>query len=82
MAIQLTQDAVNAAKSLLEHPLINEIFDDMERDAVNAAVNVSALEHELRLVLLMEVKVIRNLRSKLLLLKAREASLAEDSASE
>lgn len=82
MALELSRESVNAAKMLLEHPLIKEIFNELEKDAIEAAFNAGPLEHELRLSLINEAKTIRAVRSKLLSLKAREASLDDAGASE
>lgn len=76
MAIELTKEAVNAAKALLDHPVVNEIFEELERDAIEAALNAGPLEHEIRLALLNEAKVIRAVRSKLHTLTLRGAALS------
>lgn len=76
MAIELTKEAVNAAKALLDHPVVKEIFEELERDAIEAALNAGPLEHEIRLALLNEAKVIRAVRSKLHTLTLRGATLS------
>jgi hypothetical protein len=80
MAIELTREAVNAAKLILSHPVINEIFTELETSAINGAMQAGPVEHEIRYALLCEAKAIRSLRSKLLTLKAREASLNDEGA--
>ena len=80
MALELSRENVNAAKVLLDHPLINAIFDELEHDAIESAMQASPLDHDLRLAFINEAKVIRSLRSKLRSLKAREASLDDEGA--
>lgn len=80
MALELSRESVNAAKMLLEHPLINEIFNDLEQDAIERALQAGPLEHDLRAAFLTEANTIRSLRSKLRSLKAREASLDDEGA--
>lgn len=82
MAIPLTRENVEAAKVLLDHPLIAQIFGELENDAIEAALNAGPLEHELRLSFVNEAKTIRAVRSKLLTLKARGADLDDTGASE
>lgn len=82
MALALSRENVNAAKVLLDHPLINEIFNELESEAIEAAINAGPLEHDLRAALLIEARSIRSLRSKLLTLKAREVSLDDEGASD
>lgn len=71
MALALTREHVEAAKTLLDHPLIKEIFDELEREAIEAAINAHPLEHDTRLAFINEAKVIRAVRHKLMVLKAR-----------
>ncbi len=54
-----------AARGILAVPLFGELMDELERDAVNAAVNANYEDHEARQAYLAEVRAIRNLRSKL-----------------
>ncbi len=54
-----------AAQQLLSNPLLNEILDEMERGAVEAAVNAPLSDDEQRRVSTMEVRAIRSLRSQL-----------------
>lgn len=75
MALKLTKEAVEAAKVLLAHPVINEIFSDLEQEAIEGALNAGPLEHDLRFALLKEAQVVRSVRSKLTTLVAREAGL-------
>lgn len=80
MGIKLSRESVEAAKTLLSHPLIIEIFKELESEAIEAALETDPLEHDLRAALLVEVRAIRSLHSKLLTLKAREASLNDKGA--
>lgn len=75
MALKLSRENVEAAKALLDHPVINEIFSSLERDAIEGAMNAGPLEHDLRFALLKEAQIVRSLRSKLTTLVAREAGL-------
>jgi hypothetical protein len=50
---------------ILEHPIVKEIFDDMETDAINAAVSAKLTDKETPAVHLAEVRVIRSFRSRL-----------------
>lgn len=72
MAIELTPENVNAAKVILGHDVIKQIFDEMEHSAIEKALNTGPLDHELRLAFLNEAKVIRAVRSKLAMLGIRE----------
>lgn len=58
-------DRADAARGILAVPLFNELMDDLEMDAVNAAVNAAYADHEKRQACMAEVKAIRNLRQSL-----------------
>ncbi|MBT8152745.1 hypothetical protein KMP13_02300 [Epibacterium ulvae] len=53
------------AQQLLNNPLLGTILDDMERAAIEAAVNAPVSDDEQRRVSAMEVRVIRSLRKQL-----------------
>lgn len=63
------------AKMLIDHPLVNEIFDALEREAMSAAINAAPLEHDLRAARMAEIRAIRSLRQRLRLLVAESAAL-------
>lgn len=54
-----------AAQQLLNNALLNEILDDMERSALETAVNAPVSDDEQRRVSTMEVRAIRSLRKQL-----------------
>jgi CMP-N-acetylneuraminic acid synthetase len=82
MAIELTREKLEAARVLLDHPLIKEIFEELEKDAIESALSAGPMEHELRLARVNEAKVIRSVRQNLLSLKARGEYLSDAGASE
>ncbi|CCO44668.1 conserved hypothetical protein [Vibrio nigripulchritudo SOn1] len=51
------------AERLLNHPLIHQILDDLERDALDAIINTNDERHRAEHV--WEVRSIRSLRQKL-----------------
>ncbi len=53
------------AERLLNHPLINEIFDELESDAMEIAVHAKPSDDETRRTSMNEVRAIRALRQKL-----------------
>ena len=53
------------AERLLNHPLINEIFDELENDAMEVAVQAKASDDETRRTSMNEIRAIRSLRQKL-----------------
>lgn len=59
-----------AALQLVNDPLLNEILDDMEGAAVEAAIHAAPSDDEKRRTSLTEVRAIRSLRQQL---KARAA---------
>ena len=54
-----------AAQSLLAQPIIVDIFDDLERQAVDTCIDADPLAHEQRAWAACEVRIIRALRRKL-----------------
>ncbi|QAX31307.1 hypothetical protein [Leisingera sp. NJS204] len=54
-----------AAQRLLNDPLLNEILDEMERDAFETGVNAAPPNDEQRRNSMMEVRAIRSLRQQL-----------------
>lgn len=65
MAVKLTQEALNAARMIIEHPITQEILADMETSALNGAVNAKITDTETPAAYLAEVRAIRNFRSRL-----------------
>jgi len=55
-----------AALELVNSPLLNEILDGFERDAIDAAINAHPSDDETRRVATTEARAIQSLRGKLL----------------
>ena len=53
------------AEYLLSNQLLKQIFDDLERSAIEAAVNAKSSNDELRATSLQEVRAIRAVRREL-----------------
>ena len=53
------------AERLVEHPIINEIFDELERDAMEMSIQSKASDDETRRTMMNEIRAIRALRQKL-----------------
>lgn len=53
------------AAFLVKNTLLNEILDDLEHDAIEAALDARSSDHEKRLHATMEANAIRSLRGKL-----------------
>jgi hypothetical protein len=53
------------AERLLNHPLFNEIFDALESDAMEVAVQAKPSDDETRRTAMNEIRAIRSLRQKL-----------------
>lgn len=65
MALKLDQASLNAARMILEHPVVKEIIDDMEKTALNGAVNANITDEFKPAAYLAEVRAIRKFRSSL-----------------
>ena len=65
MALKYDQQAITAARMILDHPIVNEIFDDMEADYLNNAVNAKATNPVEVAAFLAEVRAIRKFRDNL-----------------
>ena len=65
MALKLDQQSITAARMILDHPVVKEIFDDMEMEALNNAVNAKLTDTETPAAFLAEVRAIRKFRSNL-----------------
>ena len=65
MARKYDQQAIAAARMILDHPVVGEIFTDMENDALNNAVQAKITDHETAAAWLAEVRAIRKFRDSL-----------------
>lgn len=65
MAIKRDKQAIAAARMILDHEIVGEIFDDMEREAMNNAVTAKITDHETAAAWLGEVRAIRKFRDNL-----------------
>lgn len=59
------QEKANAARMLIEHPLITELFEELEKSAVDVAMYAAPTDHETRAAKLTEARAIRALRQQL-----------------
>ena len=82
MAVELTSENVEAAKVVLNHPVVMAIFDELEKTAITQAIHAPLDNDRIRADLMAEVRTIRALRSKLQSLKMRGASLTDEGASD
>jgi hypothetical protein len=81
--VKLDKESLNAARMILEHPLVMEIISDMETSAMNGAVNAKLTDTETPAAYLAEVRAIRNFRSKLsFIITEGEATLKRNKAVE
>lgn len=82
MGLKYDQQSINAARMILDHPVVGEILDDMERDMLNTAVNTKSTDAETTAACLAEVRAIRKFRSTLnFLITNGEATLKRNAAS-
>lgn len=58
-------EPLGEAQYLLEHKLLNEIFDKLEHDATERAIHARASDDETRRTSLEEVRAIRHVRAEL-----------------
>lgn len=58
-------DQRGAAEYLRDHPLLNEIFDGLEKDATERAIHAKPDDDETRRDALHQVRAIRNVRREL-----------------
>ena len=83
MALKYDQQSISAARMILDHPIVNEIFDDMETEMVNAAINTKITDTETTTALLAEVRAIRKFRNNLkFLITNGEATLKRNKAAQ
>lgn len=78
MAVAINSTNINAARQLLDHPLFDEIFADMEAGAINHAIAAALSDDETRAAYLSEARAIRALRQKLRLLIAQGEAASGD----
>lgn len=62
---ELLRRRAAAMRSMVEIPYFNELWDDLERAAVNACINAAPTDHETRAAYAAEARAIRKFRSKL-----------------
>lgn len=74
MVTKLSRHEIEAARQILTHPVVKEIFDGMEMDAINSAVSAKMTDTETQQSHLAHVRVIRAFRSRL------DAILADSTA--
>jgi len=66
---------------ILDHPVVKEIFDDMEMEALNSAVNAKLTDTETPAAFLAEVRAVRKFRSSLsFIISQGEATLKRNQA--
>lgn len=58
-------DRQRAAQTLLEIPLFNQLWDELETQAVNRCINAKPDDDESRRVFASEARAIRNFRDKI-----------------
>lgn len=81
MALKYDKQSISAARMILDHPVVGEIFDNIEAEALNSAVNAKSTDTEIVGAHLAEVRAIRKFRSSLnFLLTTGEAALKRDQA--
>lgn len=77
MALELNRENINAARQILDHPIVAEILTSMESDALNSAVNAKLTDTDTPTAYLAEVRAIRSFRSRLnFLIQEGSAQLA------
>lgn len=82
MALKFSQQSIHAARMILEHPIVMEIFNHMESQALDGAVNAKITDIETPAAFLAEVRAIRKFRSDLeFIILNGEANLKRDQAS-
>ena len=65
MAVKLSEQEINAARMVLDHPVVIEVLNDMEKTALDNAVNAKPTDIETVAAQLAEVRAIRKFRNKL-----------------
>ena len=65
MALKPDKQSISAARMILDYPMVNEILDHMESEALNNAVNAKPTDTETTAVYLAEVRAIRKFKSSL-----------------
>lgn len=67
------EEKAYAASVLLDTPLVVELFDEIEKNAVNRCVHADPADDKTRAAFAAEVRAIRNLRSRLESMKRTKA---------
>lgn len=65
MSDELLRRRAAEARQMLDIPLFNELWDEIEKSAVNACIGAAPTDHETRSAYAAEVRAIRKFRSKL-----------------
>ena len=65
MASKLSEQEISAARMVLDHPIVIEILDAMEKTALDCAVNANPTDTGIVAAQLAEVRAIRKFRNKL-----------------
>lgn len=80
---KLDQTSLNAARMILDNPIVAELFDEMEAAAINGAVNAKLTDTETPAAYLAEVRAIRKFRSGLrFIIDEAPANLKRNEAAE
>ena len=67
-------ERTRSAQAILAIPLFDELMDELEAAAVNAAVYANSTDHEARQAHLAQVRAIRDLRSRVEVLAKEDQS--------
>ncbi|MDG3577132.1 hypothetical protein P7F60_12085 [Rhizobium sp. YJ-22] len=65
MSDELLRRRAAEARQMLDIPLFNEIWDEIERSATNACINADPADHDKRAAYAAEARAIKKFRSKL-----------------
>jgi hypothetical protein len=80
---KLDQTSLNAARMILDNPLVIEILEDMETAAINGAVQANITDEIKPAAYLAEVRAIRAFRSRLqFIIDETPANLKRNEAAE
>ena len=59
------EERKRAAQAIINMPLFNMLWDDLEASAINRCINAKPEDHETRSVMAAEARAIRNFRSQI-----------------
>jgi hypothetical protein len=74
------QERAHAAQAIIAIPLYSELMDELEQQAVNAAVYAQSTDHEARQAHCATVRAIRDLRSRIEVLAKADQSTGRKKA--